>query len=37
LLGEPVYRHAASELGAEIAAMPAPAEMVPRLERIAAR
>jgi UDP:flavonoid glycosyltransferase YjiC (YdhE family) len=36
LLDEPGYRQAAGGLGAEIAAMPAPAETVPTLERLAA-
>jgi UDP:flavonoid glycosyltransferase YjiC (YdhE family) len=37
LLGEPAYRDAAAGLAAEIAAMPAPADTVPKLERLAAR
>jgi UDP:flavonoid glycosyltransferase YjiC (YdhE family) len=36
LLDEPSYRQAAGSLGAEIAAMPAPADAVPALERLAA-
>jgi UDP:flavonoid glycosyltransferase YjiC (YdhE family) len=36
LLSEPGYREAATRLADEIAAMPAPAETVPKLERLAA-
>ena len=36
LLSEPRYRDAARSLALEIAAMPAPAETVPKLERLAA-
>jgi UDP:flavonoid glycosyltransferase YjiC (YdhE family) len=36
LLGEPGYREAARRLADEIAAMPTPAETVPKLERLAA-
>ena len=35
VLGANEYRHAAAELAAEIAAMPAPADVVPRLEALA--
>ena len=35
LLSEPGYRDAAHGIAKEIAAMPAPAETVPKLERLA--
>jgi UDP:flavonoid glycosyltransferase YjiC (YdhE family) len=36
LLSEPGYRDAAGRLADDIAAMPSPAETVPKLERLAA-
>jgi UDP:flavonoid glycosyltransferase YjiC (YdhE family) len=35
VLGANSYRHAAADLAAEIAGMPAPADVVPRLEALA--
>jgi UDP:flavonoid glycosyltransferase YjiC (YdhE family) len=37
LLGDPVYRAAARGIAGEIAAMPAPAQTVSKLEQLAAR